>query len=69
MRSHLFSNTPVAVFLAVFEPVMTLKKRFGHINGSDSTAADGHNGRGQVCTKSNFKKNPLKPPGNSLRAP
>ncbi len=55
--------------LAVFEPVMKLKKRFGHINGSDSTAADGQNGRGQVCTKSNFKKKSAKTPGNSLRAP
>src|SRR5260221_14519759 len=30
MRAYLFGDAPTAVVLAVFEPVMTLQKRFGH---------------------------------------
>jgi hypothetical protein len=56
MRSHLLSDTPVAVIFAVLESVVTLQKWFGHINGPDDTAAQGQLGRGWVCTKPNFRQ-------------
>ena len=45
-RAHLFSDAPITVIFAVLESVMTLEKRFGHINGSDFTPAQVQLGSG-----------------------
>jgi hypothetical protein len=53
------------MILAIFEPVMAVQKRLGHINGSDFTADSGPMGRAWVCTKPNFKTKSLNSYANS----